>query len=112
MQLLTPPQRVDVPLISGSAPSGKNSVKAYQSAVSFTAPKKDDPAVLATVHCYSLLIRLEAQETDMLVFFNVPREEFEKEGDEEGFKGEVEGAESIVGALVQKLNICDWGLFV
>ncbi|KAJ5770068.1 uncharacterized protein N7511_002119 [Penicillium nucicola] len=112
MQVLAPPQRVDVPQISGSAPSGAASVKAYRSAVSFTTPKKEDPSVFVTVQCYSLLVRLEAQETDLLVFFNVPREEFEKEGDETGFGNEVGAAEEVVGALVEKLEICDWGLFV
>ncbi|KAJ5295870.1 hypothetical protein PENANT_c001G02554 [Penicillium antarcticum] len=112
MQILTPPQRVDVPKIPGSAPSGAASVKAYRSAVSFTTPKKEDPSVFATVQCHSLLVRLEAQETDLLVFFNVPREEFEKEGDEAGWNGEVSAAEGTVGALIEKLEICDWGLFV
>jgi hypothetical protein len=112
VQMLAPPQRVDIPRISSSAPSGSASVKAYRSAVSFTTPKKEDPTLFATVQCHSLLVRLEAQETDLLIFFNVPREEFEKEGNEEGFNMEVKVADGIVGALVETLEICDWGLFV
>ncbi|KXG53029.1 Mog1/PsbP, alpha/beta/alpha sandwich [Penicillium griseofulvum] len=62
--------------------------------------------------CHFLLVRLEAQETDLLVFFNVPHEEFDKNGDPRGLSLEEVVAEETIGALVGKLEICDWGLFV
>ncbi|CAI7568350.1 unnamed protein product [Penicillium glandicola] len=62
--------------------------------------------------CHFLLVRLEAQETDLLVFFNVPHEEFNKSGDPRGLSHEEVVAEETIGALVGRLQICDWGLFV
>ncbi|KAJ5942201.1 hypothetical protein N7516_002369 [Penicillium verrucosum] len=62
--------------------------------------------------CHFLLVRLEAQETDLLVFFNVPHEEFDKSGDPRGLSLEEVVAEETIGALIGRLEICDWGLFV
>ncbi|CAG8153532.1 unnamed protein product [Penicillium nalgiovense] len=62
--------------------------------------------------CHFLLVRLEAQETDLLVFFNVPHEEFDKSGDPKGLSLEEVVAEETIGALIGRLQICDWGLFV
>lgn len=62
--------------------------------------------------CHFLLVRLEAQETDLLVFFNVPHEEFDKSGNPRGLSLEEVVAEETIGALVGRLEICDWGLFV
>lgn len=62
--------------------------------------------------CHYLLVRLEAQETDLLVFFNVPHEEFEKAGDAQGLSREEVLAEETVTAMVGGLEIKDWGLFV
>jgi hypothetical protein len=62
--------------------------------------------------CHFLLVRLEAQETDLLVFFNVPHEEFDKSGDARGLSGEEVVAEETVGEMVGRLEVCDWGLFV
>jgi hypothetical protein len=58
------------------------------------------------------MVRLEAQETDLLVFFNVPHEEFDKNGDARGLSREENVAEETVSALVGHLEIRDWGLFV
>lgn len=62
--------------------------------------------------CHYLLVRLETQETDLLVLFNVPHGEFDKNGDARGLSREETVAEEAVGALVQSLEIRDWGLFV
>jgi hypothetical protein len=62
--------------------------------------------------CHYLLVRLERQETDLLVFFNVPHEEFDKSGDVRGLSREESVAEETMAALVEKLEIRDWGLFV
>lgn len=67
---------------------------------------------ISRLTCHFLLVRLEAQETDLLVFFNVPHEEFDKSGDPRGLSLEEVVAEETIGALIGRLQICDWGLFV
>lgn len=62
--------------------------------------------------CHFLLVRLEAQETDLVVFFNVPHHEFDAAGDPRGLSREEVLAEEMVDALVGRLEVCDWGLFV
>lgn len=62
--------------------------------------------------CHYLLVRLEAQETDLLVFFNVPHEEFDKSGDPRGLSREEMVAEETVTAWVERMEIRNWGLFV
>ncbi|KAJ5086863.1 hypothetical protein NUU61_008170 [Penicillium alfredii] len=61
--------------------------------------------------CHYLLVRLEPQETDLLVFLNVPHEEFNKSGDPNELSGEEAAAEETLAALREKLEIRDWGLF-
>ncbi|CAL5874435.1 uncharacterized protein PFLUO_LOCUS8731 [Penicillium psychrofluorescens] len=62
--------------------------------------------------CHYLVVRLEPQATDLVVFLNVPHEEFDTRGDPRGLSREEVVAEELVEALVQKLEVCDWGLFV
>ncbi|KAJ5779574.1 hypothetical protein N7457_007294 [Penicillium paradoxum] len=142
MQVIKPPQLVEVRLAS-SSPSPASTIKAYRGVVSFTAPVRGaaaripasadgaaagmaDSAVLGAqmngesnglpqvskLTCHFLLVRLEVQETDLLVFFNVPHEEFDKSGDPRGLSLEEVVAEETVAALIGRLEICDWGLFV
>ncbi|PLB34523.1 Ran GTPase-binding protein MOG1 [Aspergillus candidus] len=69
-------------------------------------------ALTTLTSCFFLLVRLAAQETDLLVFVNVPRKEFEAARDEVGLGREEELARGIVGELVERLEVVDWGLFV
>ncbi|KAJ5567514.1 Mog1/PsbP alpha/beta/alpha sandwich [Penicillium sp. DV-2018c] len=128
MQVIKPPQRVDLRLAS-SAPSA---VKAYRGIVSFTAPVRGAAARIpataegaaaglggesglpqvSKLSCHFMLVRLEAQETDLLVFFNVPHEEFDKSGDARGLSGEEVVAEETVEEMIGRLEVRDWGLFV
>lgn len=62
-----------------------------------------------TVHY--LLVRLEAQESDLLIFFNVPHDEFDLSGDPRGLSKEEEVATEAIDRLVQTLEVRDWGLF-
>lgn len=62
-----------------------------------------------TVHY--LLVRLEAQESDLLIFFNVPHDEFDLSGDPRGLSKEEEVATEAIDRLVQTLEIRDWALF-
>lgn len=141
MQTVVPPTRVDPSRVTASAPPG-SSVAAYKGVVQFlstsrrrggrvhaptngTTASVTDAAVagasldgtsgespVSKVTCHYLMVRLEAQETDLLVFFNVPHEEFDKNGDARGLSREEAVAEETVNALVGQLEIRDWGLFV
>lgn len=62
--------------------------------------------------CHYLLVRLEQQGTDLLVFFNVPHQEFDGTGDPRGLSREEELAGAVIGRLQQVLEVKDWGLFV
>lgn len=58
-----------------------------------------------------LLVRLEDQETDILIFFNVPHKEFDEKGEPRGLAKEEELASETVNGLIRQLEILDWGLF-
>ncbi|GLI75935.1 hypothetical protein PoHVEF18_004201 [Penicillium ochrochloron] len=141
MQIVIPPTRVNPTRLAASAPPG-SSVSAYKGVVQFLSTSRrrggrvhapvngtteavTDAAVagaalngtsgappVAKVTCHYVMVRLEAQETDLLVFFNVPHEEFDKNGDARGLSREENVAEETVSALVGHLEIRDWGLFV
>ncbi|BDD55595.1 hypothetical protein MPDQ_006921 [Monascus purpureus] len=61
--------------------------------------------------CHYLLVRLEAQGSDVLVFFNVPHEEFDLRGDPRGLSREEELASETIEKFTQELEVRDWGLF-
>ncbi|KAB8224736.1 hypothetical protein BDV33DRAFT_199408 [Aspergillus novoparasiticus] len=65
----------------------------------------------STVTLWYLVVRLVEQETDLVVFVNVPREEFEKAGDLRGLEAEERLAEGLIDGLVEGLEVVDWGLF-
>lgn len=133
LQVITPPQRASLPRLTATAPAG-TSISSYKGVVQFhNAPKQrggQPPATNGTsaaiagattngtggamtqLTCHYLLVRLEAQETDLLVFFNVPHEEFDKAGDAQGLSREETIAEETIMELLNKLEIRDWGLFV
>ncbi|KAJ5972084.1 Mog1/PsbP alpha/beta/alpha sandwich [Penicillium vulpinum] len=140
MQVIVSPTRVDIQLAS-SAPSavkayrgvvsfttpvrGAGAGRVPASAEGSAAGIMDSSVLGAHINgdsgglpqvskltCHFLLVRLEAQETDFLVFFNVPHEEFDKNGDPRGLSLEEVVAEETIGALLGRLQICDWGLFV
>lgn len=136
MEVITPPHRVTLPRL-GTSPQG-SSVSAYRGVAVFSTTTKargerlrepegttgavSDAAVGgATMNgefglsskttCHYLLVRLEAQETDLLVFFNVPHGEFDQNGNARGLSREETIAEETVDALVQNLEIRNWELF-
>ncbi|EAW06872.1 Ran GTPase-binding protein MOG1 [Aspergillus clavatus NRRL 1] len=63
------------------------------------------------VTCHYLLVRLEEQESDVLVFYNVPHEEFDLAGDPRGLSREEEVAAEGIDKMVETLEVKDWGLF-
>ncbi|PLB50228.1 putative Ran-interacting protein Mog1 [Aspergillus steynii IBT 23096] len=121
LNVTNPPQPVTLPNLPQA--------RAYRGVVALTSPRKQrrgdvgqsvggavagssaEGSLTSTTSCYYLLVRLEEQETDVLVFVNVPREEFENVGDARGLAEEEKLAEGLVSGLVEKLRIVDWGLF-
>lgn len=71
-----------------------------------------ETGVASKVTCHYLLVRLENQETDLLVLFNVPHAEFDQNGDARGLSREEVLAEETVAAMGEGLEIRDWELFV
>ena len=61
--------------------------------------------------CHYLLVRLEKQKTDLLVFMNVPHDEFDTKGDPAGLSREEELATGFVDKLLETLEVKNWGLF-
>jgi len=122
MQVITPP--CPVPLGKFVPP-----VPAYTGVVSFTTPKRQRPGRVpvavegaaagssadgpqtSTHTCHFLLVRLAAQATDLLVFVNVPHEEFDLSGDPRGLSKEEEMAAALVAKMAETLEIRNWGLF-
>lgn len=109
-------------------------VPAYAGLVSFTSPKRQRGGApntggaptsidgdtagssaagpqLSTYSCHFLLVRLEAQNTDLLVFVNVPHEEFNLQGDPGALSREEELASNLLGKFVETLEVRNWGLF-
>ncbi|KAL4811125.1 hypothetical protein BDV18DRAFT_128647 [Aspergillus unguis] len=70
-----------------------------------------DGGLESTVSVHYLLVRLEEQATDILIFFNVPHKEFNEKGDSRGLSSEEELASKVIDGLVEKFEVVDWGLF-
>ncbi|EED17470.1 Ran-interacting protein Mog1, putative [Talaromyces stipitatus ATCC 10500] len=134
MEVVREPKRVVLRRLS-SAP-----VYAYAGSVRFTSPRKQrrdsgiqrqndtvstgtgDTAAAAasgsalpipdrsTNSCHFLLVRLPAQRTDLLVWVNVPHDEFLAQGNEGGLASEEKLAEDVIGKFVEVLDVKDWGL--
>lgn len=113
-------------------------VRAYKGVVSYATPKRGGGAaggripvsvdgaaagsesaaggaagvgMTSRLTCHYLLVRLEKQDTDVVVFFNVPHEEFDGAGDPRGLSREEELGAETVDAFVKALEVRDWGLF-
>ncbi|RDW94037.1 Ran GTPase-binding protein MOG1 [Aspergillus mulundensis] len=120
LRIVTPPQQVTARKIPRA-----NVYKGIAQMNSSTAPRSGvapsiggaapgssaDGSSVSSVSVHYLLVRLEEQETDMLVFFNVPHKEFDEKGDPRGLSREEELAAAIIDGLVERLEIVDWGLF-
>lgn len=78
---------------------------------SATAPSLEGPRRSRST-CHYLMVRLGAQEADLLVFFNVPHDEFDSSGDPRGLSREEELGSETIRRLVDGLEVRDWGLFL
>ncbi|KAL2811113.1 hypothetical protein BJX63DRAFT_444343 [Aspergillus granulosus] len=120
LRIVIPPQPVSLAKLPGA--------KAYKGLVVMTSPERvrsgvptsiggaaagssSDGALGSSTSLHYLLVRLEEQETDVLVFFNVPHKEFDAKGDPRGLANEEKLASETVEGLVEQLEIVDWGLF-
>lgn len=70
-----------------------------------------DGGLESSVSVHYLLVRLEEQETDILIFVNIPHKEFDEKGDPRGLSSEEELASQVIDGLIQRFEIADWGLF-
>ncbi|KAL4892623.1 hypothetical protein BDV59DRAFT_179320 [Aspergillus ambiguus] len=124
LEVVVAPQVVAMGRFAAGAPS------AYRGVAMMTTPKRQrrgpgvdssvggatagssvDGALATRTSCHYLLVRLKPQETDLLVFVNVPHEEFERAGDPRALATEEELAEEVISGLVKELEVQDWSLF-
>ncbi|GAD94828.1 Ran-interacting protein Mog1, putative [Paecilomyces variotii No. 5] len=127
MQIINAPHPVTLGRFSSH---GSSAVPAYAGVVSYTTPRRQSGAGRIPVHgegaaagssamgpltskftCHFLLARLKEKGTDLLVFVNVPHEEFDKTGDPRGLSREEDLASGLVDKMIETLEIKDWGLF-
>ncbi|KAJ5232075.1 hypothetical protein N7468_005031 [Penicillium chermesinum] len=126
-QVVSPPHRVSPSKLVATAPAG-SPVAVFKGIAQIRSvprqrggqPPSGPGAVVAgeavdggqvqatTLTCHYLLVRLQAQETDLLIFFN----SLIRKGDAQGLAKEESLAEDTIQALVEEFEIRDWGLFV
>lgn len=70
-----------------------------------------DTPQISRLTCHYLMVRLEKQETDLLVFVNVPHDEFDAQGNPRGLSREEEVASGLIDRMVEVLEVKSWGLF-
>ncbi|CRG87796.1 Ran-interacting protein Mog1, putative [Talaromyces islandicus] len=128
-------------LIASSSAAGVTiSISAYAGVVKYTTPKRQrgphqhqqhiaansnnnsigdataSSSAAATpknsVHsCHFLLVRLPEKQTDLLVFVNVPHDEFDAQGDSGALAREEAVASELVRKFVETIDVVDWNLF-
>lgn len=72
---------------------------------------RTDAPQVSKLTCHYLMVRLEKQETDVLLFLNVPHDEFDAQGDARGLSREEEMATGLIETTIETLEVKDWGLF-
>ncbi|RAO68881.1 uncharacterized protein BHQ10_004893 [Talaromyces amestolkiae] len=134
MDVIREPRRVPLKRLTASSPLGSKA-SAYAGLVKFTTPRKQrreaagtqrvaatteqnaasgstpPPPDRSTNNCHFLLVRLPDQKTDLLVFVNVPQDEFLARGDTGLLAKEEELADEIIGKFAEVIDVKDWGLF-
>ncbi|KAE8136758.1 hypothetical protein BDV38DRAFT_283696 [Aspergillus pseudotamarii] len=134
LEIVTPPTRVSLGKFSAgivgyrgvvrvTSPKGRSAARAGSGSGSGSgsgvglglggavAGSSSEGQLTSTVTLWYLVVRLVEQETDLVVFVNVPREEFEKAGDLRGLEAEERLAEGLISGLVDGLEVVDWDLF-
>ncbi|OKL61083.1 hypothetical protein UA08_03795 [Talaromyces atroroseus] len=95
-------QRQNVSFISVDASGGSSSS---------ISPSAATDSNNSTQSCHFLLVRLPEKETDLLVFVNVPHDEFDLQGDPRALAKEEDLACGLIQKFVEVLDIKDWSLF-
>lgn len=136
MEVINPPHRVDLNrLTESSSAAGVVKVSAFTGLVKYTTPKKQRgphqhqhqqvstggdatasssaaAAPAESVHSsHFLLVRLPEKETDLLVFANVPHDEFDAQGDSGALAREEAVASELLRRFVGTIDVVDWNLF-
>lgn len=134
MDVIREPRRVPLKKLTASAMGAKAS--AYAGLVKFTTPRKQrregggtqrlaataeernaasgstpPPPDRSTNNCHFLLVRLPDQKTDLLIFVNVPQDEFLARGDMVLLAKEEDLADEIIGKFAEVIDVKDWRLF-
>ncbi|KAF3407752.1 hypothetical protein DPV78_001673 [Talaromyces pinophilus] len=134
MDVIREPRRVPLQRLAASPLGSKAS--AYAGLVKFTTPRKQrreaagtqrlqdtaaeqnpasgstpPPPDRSTNNCHFLLVRLPDQTTDLLVFVNVPQDEFLARGAMESLAREEALADEIIAKFAEVIDVKDWGLF-
>lgn len=81
-----------------------------ENAASGSTLSSNDPDK-STISCYFVLVRLPAQETDLLVFVNVPHDEFISQNNATGLAREEDLAKQTIDRFAEVFDVKDWGLF-
>ncbi|PWY94394.1 Mog1p/PsbP-like protein [Aspergillus sclerotioniger CBS 115572] len=100
LDMIIPPTRVTV----GKGFEEKGKGRRYTGCAVFKSTSKWKET---TTKCWFLVVRLEEQETDLVVWGNVPGGELS--GEE--LRMEEEGMGALVGALGRELKVVEWDLF-
>ncbi|KAF1825134.1 Mog1p/PsbP-like protein [Dissoconium aciculare CBS 342.82] len=97
------PADVAIYTLDGSAPPGRNERDRQAAAIPSGGASESDLPGTATVTVLVALLRLKAQDTDILISVNVP------EHDKANL---LEAAKQLRSRMVSTFEIKDWGLFV
>lgn len=128
LEIVMPPTRVSLGkfaagivgyrgVVRVTSPKGRSAARAGTGSGSgvgiggAVAGSSSEGGLTSTVTLSYLVVRLVEQETDLVVFVNVPREEFEKAGDLRGLEAEERLAEGLISGMVDDLEVVDWDLF-
>jgi hypothetical protein len=134
MEVINAPRRVQLNRLAASSSAAGVTISAFAGVVKYTTPKKQrgphqhqistnssgdataGSSAAATpqksVHSsHFLLVRLLEKETDLLLFVNVPHDEFDVQGDSGALAREEALASELVGRLIETIDVVDWNLF-
>ena len=80
-------------------------------AISGSGEGGTDAPQVSRLTCHYLVVRLEKQDTDLVLFLNVPHDEFDAQGNPRGLSREEEVASGLIDKTVETLEVKSWALF-
>lgn len=132
MEVINAPHSVQLDRLTASSSAAGVTISAFSGVVKYTTPKKQrgphqhqqvstgdatassSAAATLTKSVHSshfLLVRMPDKETDLLVFVNVPHDEFDAQGDSGALVREEAVASKLLGRFVETIDVVDWNLF-